>query len=238
MAMTVFDPRLEAVKEEKEDALKQTDAVYKDLLNQTQSTYDKLIDVEKDYAEAQTQAQQEETELAVEELQQKQADAQEDYAEERSEAYTDYQKQVNDYAPAAEAMADKGLSGSGYSESAKVSMFNAYQNRVAVARDGFRQAIREYDLAIREARQLNSAALAKIAYDTLKRQSELALKAVTQYAQLQMKWTDRRYDQQTQYRKWEDALQEEIWESTPPRAAEPPKQGNNKPVLEQRVDGV
>lgn len=221
MANTGYDPRLVEVEEERETALKNTDRMYEDLITQTKDSYDRLIAREEAYRLDQTQAQQEETDLEIEKLQQEQEAAQADYAQEQSDAYTDYQTQVNPYGVTAEKIAGAGMSGSGYSESAKVSMYNAYQNRVAVARQGFEQAVREYDLAIREARQLNSAALAKIAYDTLKRQAELSLKAATQYAQLQQKWEDHRQDQEEYFRKWEEEVLQQIQENPSPGGADP-----------------
>ena len=221
MEKTFYDPRLEAVEDEKEAALKQTDAQYTQLLDQTRSNYDQLIAAEDDYAAEKSAAQQKETDLKVEQLLQEQADAKADNEKEKAAAYTDYQTQVNPYSPETEKMAAAGLSHSGYSESAKAGMFNAYQNRVAVAQQGFDQAVRDYDIAIREARQQNDAALAKIAYDALKRRTNLVMKAANQYTQLQQKWEKQRQDQEKYFEDLEEQVYEEVLENPGDRAAEP-----------------
>ena len=200
-------PRLQEVAEEKQATLAKTDALYKDLIQENQQSYDKLIDGAKDYAQEQETAQQAAGEQSVAQLEQDKAQMEQDYAKEQAAAYGDYQKQVNPYGVEDEKLAAGGLSASGYSESAKVSMYNAYQNRVAVAKVSYDQAVREYDMAIQEAKRLNSAALAQIAYDSFVKQTELALKSLNQYTQLKFDWDDRRWEQQTQFRKWE----EEIW---------------------------
>lgn len=204
------DPRLVTVDREKEEALEKTDQVYQQLIGDTQAEYDRKLSAEEEYGQARLESQQEETDLEIQQLQQAQADTQADYEQEQAQAYSDYQKQVSDYGVESEKVADAGLSGSGYSESAKVSMYNAYQNRVALARQTFDQAVRDYDLAIQEARQLNDATLAKIAYETLKRQTDLALKAAEKTAQLQLKWEDLRLDQEKYYRDWEEKVQKEV----------------------------
>jgi hypothetical protein len=176
--------------------------------------------VEAENAEAKARAQQEEADLKEERLLQEQADARAEYEKEQSDAYTDHQTEVNPYGPSAEKMAEDGFSGSGYSESVKNRSLMDYQNRVAVARQGFDQAVRDYDLAIREARQQNSAALAKIAYDALKRQTDLAMKAAKQQEQLRQQWDKQRQNQEKYYQELEEEVYEEVLENPGQRAAE------------------
>lgn len=218
-----WDPRLVEVEEEKQAALEAADQEYEALITQTKDDYAERIAQEEAYGQAQTQAQQEKTDLEVEALQQKQADTARDYAREQSDAYTDYQTQVNPYGVVAENLAQEGLSGSGYSESMKTRLFGEYQNRLAAAREGLRQAMGEYDNALREAQRLNDAALAKIAYNALKRKSELSMKAVTKYNQLWQKWQDQRLDLEKYFRDWEEEVREEIQLNPWPGAAEPPR---------------
>ena len=210
MASNQKDPRLQAVEAEKQAALDTTDQVFGELTQQTQEGYDSLIAGAEKYKQQQTQALNEELQLTQGDLQQQMDQAEQDYEKEQSAAYTDYQKQVNPYGVESEKLAANGMTGTGYSESAKVSMFNTYQSRVSAARESYEQAVREYDAAMQEAWQLNSAALAKIAYDALKAQTELSLKAVNQTGQLKLDWEDRRQEQQEQFRDMELEIGEQI----------------------------
>jgi len=90
-------------------------------------------------------------------------------------AYVDWQKQSNQFGTEAERMAAAGMTGTGFSESSQVGMYNAYQNRVAVARESFGQAVVNYNNAITSARVQNNSALAEIALDALAQQSELII---------------------------------------------------------------
>lgn len=202
------DPRLVAVEEGRKEALARNAADYDALIRQTEEQYQTLIQGAQDYADEQSRLQEEKTENAVEEIRQQQTQTRQDYLQEQSAAYTDYQKQTNAYAPQAEALADSGLSGSGYSESARVGMYNAYQNRVAVAREGFERAVQEYNTAMGEARQLNSAALAKIAYETLQTRTELALKAIDRRSKLEKERQEREWELSEQF----DARYQALWE--------------------------
>ena len=185
------DNRFTQVEEDKQAALQKTDAVYGDLIDRTEQNYEALIDEAQDYEQAQIRQQEEQTELAIGQIQQQKEQTQKDYTKEQSAAYTDYQKQTNTYGANAEAMAAGGLTGSGYSESSRVSMYNTYQNRVAVARESYQQAVRDYENAIQEARNLNSSALAQIAYEAFQTQTKLTLEYMERTGQLKLDWADK-----------------------------------------------
>lgn len=119
------------------------------------------------YAEEQKRLQQEATDLTLQQMEQQKADAADDYAREQSAAYTDYQKQTAKHGVNAEQMASMGMTGTGYSESAKVAMYNAYQQRVAVARQTYTKLVTDYNNAMAEAKLQNSSALAQIAFNAL-----------------------------------------------------------------------
>lgn len=210
MASNEKDPRLQAVEAEKQAALDTTDQVLGELTQQTQEGYDRLIAGAEDYKQKQIQTLNDELQLTQEEIQQQMDQAESDYEKEQSAAYTDYQKQVNPYGVESEKLAANGMTGTGYSESAKVSIYNTYQNRVAVARESYAQAVREYDAALGEAKQLNSASLAQIAYDTLQLQTELSMKAANQLSQLKLDWEDRRLEQEEHFRDMELEVGEQI----------------------------
>lgn len=75
-------------------------------------------------------------------------------------------------------MAAAGLTGSGYQESSRVSMYNTYQNRVSLARQTFNDAIVSYDNQITQAQIANSAALAEIAYNALQTQLQMSIQSI------------------------------------------------------------
>jgi len=155
-------------------------------MEENQGKYPRLQAVEEDQPEweqsgeeglplpegMQKQLQQKENQIMQEQRPEESVRPRNSYEKEATAAYTDYQKQVNPYGVQAEAMADRGLTESGYSESLRDSMYKDYQSRVAAAREGYEQALREYETALREAKQLNSSALAQIALDTLSAQTE------------------------------------------------------------------
>ena len=129
----------------------------------------------KDVTDEQIANQKAANELAVQKLETEKANAKKDYEKEQSGAYADYQKQIQKHGVNAEQMAASGLSGSGYSETAQTAMYNAYQSRVATAREAFVKADAAYKVAIEEAKLQGSVALAEIAYKTYEQQTQLAL---------------------------------------------------------------
>lgn len=174
------DERLTSVETEKSAALTDLKNTYADMQTNTDKYYDTAIKGVDDYKKQQTDLQNQQTDIAINEIEENKKRTEQDYQKEQKGAYVDYQKQIDPYGGNAEKMASMGMSGTGYSESSQVSMYNTYQNRVAVARESFNRAIVDYDNAITEARVQNSVALAEIAYNALKDRTELLL-AQTQY---------------------------------------------------------
>lgn len=102
-----------------------------------------------------------------------------DYLKEQSGAYTDWQKQSNQYGVNAEQKAAQGMTNTGYSESSQVSMYNGYQNRVAIARESHQRAMVDFDMAIKDAQIQNSVALAEIGFQIYQQKAALAIQKVT-----------------------------------------------------------
>lgn len=157
-----------------ENALANNDALYNEMIENSDAYYDEQIAASQSWAEEQTQLQQEQTDFAIEQIEQQKEDSQEDYQEEQTAAYVDWQQQSNQYGVNAESMAAAGLAGTGYSESSQVRMYNAYQQRVATAKEAILQAIANYDNAITSARLQNNEILAQIAQTALDQQLALA----------------------------------------------------------------
>ncbi len=174
------DPRLKSARDGEADELKESDNLYDTMASDTKEQYDKLIDAADKNAETQTKLQQEQTDFTIKQIEQQKEQLEKDYQKEQAAAYTDYQKQIDPYGVNAEQMAAQGMSGSGYSESSKVRMYNAYQNRVAVARDVAERAKVEYDNAMTEARLQNSSILAEIAATAYETKLKLSLESFQQ----------------------------------------------------------
>ena len=169
------DSRFTKVETAKNDALNEVDETYGKMISQADSYFNKQIDAVEDYKNEQTKLQNQQTDLAIEKINQDKAQAKKDYTKEQSGAYVDWQKQSDQYGANAEQMASAGLAGSGYSESAQVSMYNTYQNRVTAARESYNLAVMNYNNSIKEAQLANSSVLAEIAYNALQKQLELSL---------------------------------------------------------------
>lgn len=127
------------------------------------------------WAQQQTEFQQAKTDQAINRINQSKEQGAKDYAREQKGAYTDYMKQSNQYGANAEMMARQGLSNSGYSESSQVSMWNAYQNRYASARESYQKALTEWDNMIKDAELSNNETIANIAQQKLEQSLNLAL---------------------------------------------------------------
>lgn len=201
------DQRFKQVESEKQSALDNANNTYNTMINNSDKYYQDQIQASKDYATKQQEIQQANTDFAIEKIEQQKEQTEKDYTKEQKGAYADYQKQTNDYGVNAEQMASSGLSNSGYSESSKVSMYNTYQNRVAIARDSFDRSILNYNNGIKDAQLQNNSALAEIAYNALQKQLELGLQGF-QYknslleSQLNMQQTI----ENTYQNKWQSVL--------------------------------
>ena len=173
-----YEDKLTKLEEEKSQALTDAEKAYGDMAGSMKENIDKQITASQDWATTQKNLQQERTDLTINQIKQQKEQARKDYTKEQSGAYTDYKKESNRYGVGAEEMAAAGLSGTGYSESSQVSMYNAYQSRVAAARESYNQAVLNYDNAIAEAKLQNSSALAEIAYNALQQELTLTMQGL------------------------------------------------------------
>ena len=201
------DKRLTQVTAQEKADIAKLESSYDSAIEESNQHYDKLIDATAKYAEEEAQRQQERSDLAIEKLEQQKADAEKDYIKEQKGAYVDWQKQSDQYGVNAEQMASQGLTGTGYSESSQVSMYNTYQNRVATAREVHNRAVLGYDTAMAEARQQNSSILAEIAYNALVKGEELAIQQINTRNALISEKTDKIMATKSLYQsKWQSVL--------------------------------
>lgn len=230
-AINYEDDRFKQVESEKQNALTDNDSLYGNLVNESEKYYQAQIDASKNWADTQSQLQQEKTDFAIEQIEQQKEQAQKDYTKEQSGAYVDWQKQSNQYGVRAEQLADKGLQNTGYSESAQVSMYNTYQNRVATARESYNNAVLNYNNSIKDAQLQNNSALAEIAYQALQQQLELSLQGFQYKNNLLLEQANKKLEIENQYyNRYQDVLDQINKENS---LAEQVRQYNESLALER-----
>jgi hypothetical protein len=230
-AINYEDDRFKQVESEKQNALTENDSLYGNLVNESEKYYQAQIDASKNWADTQSQLQQEKTDFAIEQIEQQKEQAQKDYTKEQSGAYVDWQKQSNQYGVRAEQLADKGLQNTGYSESAQVSMYNTYQNRVATARESYNNAVLNYNNSIKDAQLQNNSALAEIAYQALQQQLELSLQGFQYKNNLLLEQANKKLEIENQYyNRYQDVLDQINKENS---LAEQVRQYNESLALER-----
>lgn len=203
------DDRFTKVTSEEQVALEESDKLYDGMIAGSDKYFDDQIEGVKDWADEQTRLQNEQTDFAIEQIEQQKEQAKKDYTKEQSGAYVDWQKESNQYGANAERMAAQGLAGAGYSESAQVSMYNTYQNRVMTAREAYSRAVLNYDNLITEAKLQNSSVLAEIAFEALQKELELSLAGFQYKNTLILAKADKRTEiKNTYYQRYQDVLKQ------------------------------
>jgi|GEM_PF-1613836 len=224
------DERFKQVESDKQAAITEINDTYGTMINQSDKFYQDKIAATEDYGETQKRVQQQNTDFAIKQIKQQKDQAGKDYLKEQSASYVDYQKKSNQYGVGAEQQADQGLVGTGFSESSQVSMYNTYQNRVATARETYSKAVLNYDNSIEQARLQNNAALAEIAFNTLKTTLDLALEGFQYKNQLITDRLDKKQQaDEMYYSRWKDVLSQQNTENA---MAEEVRQFNENKELE------
>ena len=201
------DERLSQVEFDKKVALEENQELYQGVIDNADTIYQGKIDEIGRWSEEQQKLQQDRTDFTIEQVEQQKDKAHKDYLKEQSGAYVDWQKQSNQYGVNAEQMASQGLTGTGFSESSQVSMYNTYQNRIAVAREVFAQASLNYDNAIKDAQLQNSSILAEIAHNAFMEQAELSIQAALYKDNLVLEQANKKLEiDQMYHQRWLDTL--------------------------------
>lgn len=160
-------------KQEFNNLINQSNQSYNNLINQSNKSYNSMVNNAQQYYdninkrmeegyEKQRQASQEQLKATIDNINTQKERTERDYQREQRGAYTDYQNQINPYGVQAEQMASNGLNNSGYSESSRTSMYNAYQNRVSTARQTLQDALVDYNAQIVSAQNANNTAMAEL----------------------------------------------------------------------------
>lgn len=201
------DQRFKDVEADKNAAISENEKLYSGMIDDTEGYYKAQVDATKEWEKKQTELQQQKTDFAIEQIEQQKDQAKKDYTKEQSGAYADWQKQSNEYGANAEKEAAMGMSGTGYSESAQVSMYNNYQQRVAAARESYNTIILNYNNAIKDARLQGNSLLAEIAYNSLQKQLELNLQGFQYKNQLLLGKAEQKIQLEQMYHdRWQDVL--------------------------------
>ncbi len=201
------DERFGKVESDKQQALTEVEQTYGGMIEQSDSYFQAQIDASKQWANQQQQIQQEQTDFAIEQIEQQKGQANKDYQKEQAGAYVDWQKQSNKYGANAEQMAASGMTNTGFSESSQVSMYNTYQNRVAVARESYQKAVLNYNNAIKDAQLQNNSKLAEIAYQALQTELELSLQGFQYKNDLIREQASKKQEiDNTYYNRYQDVL--------------------------------
>ena len=169
------DSRLTSVQAEQAQKEAEVKNDYNTRIDQTDSFYNNLNNTLENNAKTASDNIQAQTNQSISEINQQKAKAERDYQKEQRGAYQDYARGVNPYGINAENSARQGLGSSGYSESANVSMYNTWQNRVATARQTLADIQQNYDNLIAQARISNNTQLADIYAELAKQQAQNAI---------------------------------------------------------------
>ena len=201
------DQRFTQVDTDKQEALTEMEETYQGMIGNVDKFYQDQINASEDWAKKQEEIQNQKTEFNIEQIQQQKDKAHKDYLKEQSGAYVDWQKQSAQHGVEAEQMASAGMTGTGFSESSQVSMYNTYQNRVTTAREVFTNASLTYDNNMKEARLQNNAAVAEIYAQSYQRQLELALEGFQYKNNLVIDQANKKLEiDQMYYQRWQDVL--------------------------------
>ena len=201
------DPALQAVKTEEATEIAKSDKLHDNQIAANNREKEGILDQIDANTQKLTDAQNAQTDLTIQEINQEKEYAKQDYTKEQSGAYADWQKQSNAYGVKSEQQAASGMTNTGYSESSQVSMYNAYQNRVAVARESYNRTVVSYNQAIAQARAQNSVALAELANQALAKSLEVTMQYATMNNSLfSQKMSNRNQIKDTYASKWATVL--------------------------------
>jgi len=172
-AVNTNDERLTSINRERQQAIANSNNEYNQRINQNKNDYNNMINnTEKYYNQInstlqeglkkQQEAMNAQTEANINRINTEKEKANRNYLKEQKGSYIDYRNATNQYGANAEQMASNGLWGSGYSETYKSNAYNAWQNRVATARQSLNDTMTSYDQQITDALNSNNTAQAEL----------------------------------------------------------------------------
>ena len=123
--------------------------------------------------------------------------------------YSSYQKQANQYGAGMEQLAMQGLGNSGYAETTRTSLYNAYQKSVTDTLNNANDLKADYDFKIQQARQNGSIQQAQSALELYAQKIQL----LTQNYQLRQEREQYLYQQKRDDiadKKWQKSFDEQV----------------------------
>ena len=161
-----------------------------------------------------------ETQMNVDELARERDKINEQTDKTTSGLYTNYQKNVNNYGVQAEQRARMGLANSGYAETSRINLYNAYQKNVTDTVNEANKLKADFDFKISQARQQGSLTMAKNALALLQQKSQLLTQEYEMknnreqylYQQQRDKVADNQWQQNFDFQKNRAAVQDSQWQ--------------------------
>lgn len=170
------EQRYQALEQEKQNALSNSNKTYEDLLNKNTEYSQGVKDYLDQYQKTQNDIYDKQTAFNVALQEQNKQKAEQEYQKEATASKNAYYDFINPYGVQAEIQAQNGLKGSGYSETTKSQAWTTQQNRTAQAKASMNDAKLQFDNAIKEAYLNNDVNKANLALQILQQQQEEALR--------------------------------------------------------------
>ena len=152
----------------------------------------------------QTDLINQQTQMQVNELNREKEKLDKETAKTTAGLYSAWQKQANQYGAGMEQLASQGLGNSGYAESTRTSLYNAYQKSVTDTLNNSRELKADYDFKITQARQNGSVQQAQAALDLYSQRLQL----LTQNYEL------RQNREQYLYQQERDRISDQQWQKS------------------------
>lgn len=174
---------------------------------------DSLVNQQNNLLQQQEQKQNEiinqQTQMQVDELNREKEKLDRETSKTTQGLYSNYQKQANQYGAGMEQLAMQGLGNSGYAETTRTSLYNAYQKSVTDTLNKSNELQADYNLKIQQARQNGSIQQAQSALELYAQKMQL----LTQNYQLRQNREQYLYQQQRDQisdQQWQKSFDEQV----------------------------
>lgn len=171
------EQRYQALANEKQTAINNSNKTYEDLLNQNTQYSNSVNDYLNKYQTTQNEVYDKQTQFQVDLQNQNKEKAERDYQKEAIASKNAYYDFINPYGVQREIQAQNGLQNTGYNETTKSQAWTTQQNRTAQARASMNEAKLQFDNAIKEAYLNNDVNKANLALQILEQQQQEALRS-------------------------------------------------------------
>lgn len=174
---------------------------------------DSLVNQQNNLLQQQEQKQNDlinqQTQMQVDELNREKEKLDKETSKTTQGLYSSYQKQANQYGAGMEQLAMQGLGNSGYAETTRTSLYNAYQKSVTDTLNNANDLKADYDFKIQQARQNGSIQQAQSALELYAQKIQL----LTQNYQLRQDREQYLYQQQRDQisdQQWQKSFDEQV----------------------------